>query len=196
MKWMVLVKYLCGLVVLGGVFSCSNTPTLWHPSDKITIVATDSINPDGKQIPSPVQLKIYELSARSTLDNLDFNRAFHQADTLLSDELISQEAHVLQPSASIESIIKLNKSTRFIAILASFIDIDNARWKHIYTIKPNRYYRHKISINDKSIAAGEIKEVEPTENTLDPEAVASTVEEGAETIHNVKDAQESMKGLF
>lgn len=151
--------YFIGLSALLIVISaCSTTAKVWQPYDNIDIAASDNVNPDGKGFASPIQIKIYELTSRSTFDNLDFERAYNNAQTLLSDELVSEAVITLQPNESIRHNIALNENTRFIAIIAGFINIDSTRWKHVYDVNPFGYYNHEITLNDKGIIAGIIKE--------------------------------------
>lgn len=197
------------LVILPNLVSCSTTAKVWRPYDNITISAKSSINPDGKSRPSPIQIKIYELSARSTFDNLGFDRAFYDAKTLLSDELISDAEYTVQPSQTIEHTVDLTKSARFIVILAGFIDVDNARWKHVYEVKPYGYYKHQITITEKEIVAGKVeKEAEPTNNKVEVsekeesdssitvENLEKSVDKGTESLEKANSVKGSLKGLF
>lgn len=170
MKKIILFAHI--MVLYGVLIGCSTTAKVWKPYDKIDIAASKEVNLDGKGIASPIQLKIYELSSRSTFDNLDFERAYHNAKTLLSDELISEAIITLQPNESLRHTVNLNKNTRFIAVIAGFVNIDKTRWKHIYEVNPFGYYRHELTINDKGIVAGISKEetepVQEGKNTPKP----------------------------
>jgi len=159
-----IIKYLLNICICAAIMAtcaCSTTAKVWQPYDKIDIAASDDVNPDGKGYASPIQLKVYELSSRSTFDNLDFERAYNNAQTLLSDELVSEVILTLQPNESIRHTISLSENTRFIAIIAGFIDIDSTRWKHVYDVNPFGYYNHELTLNSKGIIAGITKEDTP-----------------------------------
>lgn len=197
------------LIMLFNIAACSTTAKVWKPYDDITIEAKPSINPDGKNRPSPVQVKIYELSARSTFDNLDFDRAFYEAGTFLSDELISDAEYTIQPSETIEHTVNLTKSTRFIVILAGFIDIDNARWKHVYKVKPYGHYKHQITISEKTIIAGKVEEEteqsspetenfekDESDSSITVEDLEKGVDKGTESLEKANSVKGSLEGLF
>lgn len=203
------------LTTLLNIAACSTTAKVWKPYDDITISATSSTNPDGKNRPSPVQFKIYELSARSTFDNLGFDRAFYDAKTFLSDELISDAEYTIQPSQTIEHTVDLTKSTRFIVILAGFIDVDNARWKHVYEVKPYGHYKHQITISEKEIIAGKVEEEtendnrkptgdnetetqgkEESKSSLTVEDLEKGVDKGTESLEKANSTKDALKGLF
>lgn len=169
---------------------CSITAKVWKPYDKVTISSAKNTNPNGKGRPSPIQVKIYELASRSTLDNLDFDRAFYNAETLLSDELISTAEYTIQPGDEVQHVIKLTKLSRFVAIVAGFIDIDNARWKHIYKVKPHGHYSHFITINAKEITEGK-----PAKEHLSREDIKEAGEDIKEAGEDIKEADETRKSI-
>lgn len=178
---------LCLSVILF-ICACSTTAKIWKPYDNITITAGASVNQDANKRASPVQIKIYSLSSRSTFDNLDFDRAFYNAKTLLSDELLSEAEYTVQPSETAEHTVNLTKNTHFIAILAGFIDIDNARWKHVYKVKPHGHYNHSITINENSIIEGK--------PSITKESIEENVKKGSESIDQANQTKQSIKSLL
>lgn len=171
------IATLCALLML--VSACATTAKVWKPYDAITIAASKSVNPDSNGRASPIQIKIYELTAKSTFENLDFDRAFYQAKTLLSDQLLSEAEYTLQPGETAQHTIKLRKTAAFIAISAGFIDIDNARWRHIYKVKDHGHYKHHINIVEKAISFG--KEKEKPENIKEN---SEKIKKGKETLES------------
>ncbi|MGH1485292.1 MAG: type VI secretion system lipoprotein TssJ [Cellvibrionaceae bacterium] len=176
------------------------TAKVWKPYDEINIETAANVNPDGKNRPSPIQVKIYELSSRSTFDNLDFDRAFYSAKTLLSDQLLSEVEYTIQPGEKVEHTVQLNKKVGFIAITASFIDIDNARWKHIYEVKPHGHYNHHISISEKEIKEGKLKKSPSTKDNLKKgkdtiESGKDTIKKGQDSVDKVNETKDSIENL-
>jgi type VI secretion system protein VasD len=143
------------------VSACSTTSKIWTPYDRVAITASKDVNPDGNQRPSPVQVKIYQLSSRTTFDNLDFDQLFYQGETLLSDQLLSQSSFMLQPKESITHEVALKETAAFVAVIAAYRDVDSARWKHIYDVKPYGHYTHKLVLGPNAIIEGEIVEAKP-----------------------------------
>ena len=181
---------------------CTVTSKVWDPYDDISISALQEVNTDTRQRPSPVQIKIYELSSRSTFDNLDFDRAFYDAGTFLSDELLSEADYTLQPGQTIEHRVKLKKQAQFVAILAGFIDIDNARWKHVYPVKSRGYQSHAITLGANKIIEGKPKQSKVDRKQTDTQTdngkalTLDDVEKGTETIEKATGTAESIKGLL
>ncbi|MBX2809967.1 MAG: type VI secretion system lipoprotein TssJ [Cellvibrionaceae bacterium] len=186
------------LVLLGSmttaflfIVGCSVTSKVWEPFDKITITAASAVNLDARQLPSPVQVKIYELSSRATFDNLDFDRAFYNASTFLTGELLSDASYMLQPSETVEHTIKLNRQAGFVAIVAGFIDIDNVRWKYVYPVKSRSYQFHPVTLNLAGVVEGK-PEPEDDKKPL----MLEDVEKGTQALKKTKGAGESLKGLL
>jgi type VI secretion system protein VasD len=184
--------------------ACTTTGKLaakvWKPYANITVNASDDVNPDKSGRPSPIQVKIYELNSRSTLDNLDFDRAFYSAKTLLSDELVSQHEITLQPGESLKHKVELNKTSKFIAVTASFIDIDNARWKHIYPIKSHGHYNLHINLADKEIQStdsSKAKDKQPKqEKKSKPSISKENLQKGADNLKQANETKQSAQGLL
>lgn len=144
----ILLVAMTSAILLSG---CSAPNYVWPAYDKITLYANKNVNPDANNRPSPIQVKIYELAARTTFDNLDFHGAFVNGNTLLSDELISEEAFVIQPNETLTHKVVLDKTATHIAIIAAYRNIDEARWKHIYPIKYYGYYNHTIELTHDAL---------------------------------------------
>ncbi len=188
---MFFLMYRYSLIIFCSIFigACTVTAKVWTPYDKISITALNDVNPDGKDQPSPIQLKIYQLSSRSTFDNLDFGRAFYKADTLLSDQLLQQDELIFQPGETIKHEINLEKKVKFIAIIAGFIDIDNSRWKHIYKVKPHGHYNHYITLSDRFIG----EEKPPKEDDRPPSIKELKQEKEALQDSNLKQIEQTLE---
>jgi type VI secretion system protein VasD len=139
------------LLVILSLSGCSLAGKIWTPTDHLFFRADKNVNPDINQRPSPIQVKVYELSSRVTFDNLSFEQAFNQGDTLLGDELLSTIQFTIQPGEQNDFIIELQESVNFIAILAAYRHIDNADWKHAYEISPYSHTHHWITLTQSGI---------------------------------------------
>jgi len=188
------------VIALLNITGCSVTSRVWPPYDKVLITADKNVNPDINNRPSPVEVKIYELSSRTTFDNLDFDGLFNHPDAQLSDELLSKLVFFLQPNETLKHKIKMQKETSYIAVLAAYRDIDNIRWKHIYKVKSHGHYRHKITLSADGIVAGKVveeTEKDDKENTRERKKNKKenrqknpTEKENTKTKGNVKDKGE------
>ncbi|NOY73155.1 MAG: type VI secretion system lipoprotein TssJ [Gammaproteobacteria bacterium] len=157
-KILTLSVYFFSIVTVLNISGCAVTNHVWPPYDKISISADEDVNFDLHNRPSPVQVKVYELSSRTTFDNLDFDGLFNHEEAQLRGELLSKTVFFLQPREHLKLKIELQNKTAFIAILAAYRDIDNSKWKHVYKVKSHGHYRHTITLGSNGIIAGKVTE--------------------------------------
>lgn len=138
-------------VVLAG---CAVNRYVVTPYDDLTFFASPDLNPDDDGRASPIAVKVYQLTARTTFDNLDFDAAFSNADVVLSDELIVQSDLVLQPGGRQSLEIELDAETRFVAVTAAYRHIDRARWKLVLPVNGDWYYSHEITLTANGLRLG------------------------------------------
>lgn len=145
------LKFLVLFVVAFVVTACSMTRYVATPSDKITLKAEAEVNPDLEGRPSPISVKVYELSSRATFDALDFDKAWSNATVVLSDQLLSSAEFVLLPKQTKQHQIALRPNTTHIAIVAAYRDIDHAKWKRVYAVNSSWFYRHAVSLTANAV---------------------------------------------
>lgn len=148
--------------------ACSVTRHVVPPTERLTLIAVGDVNPDGQGRPSPVAVRVFQLSSRTTLDNLDFDGAFDNAEVLLGDELLFKEDLMLQPGETRELRFPLERDTGHVAIAAGFRQIDGARWKLVYEVNANWSGRHSVMLTETSVVAGE-PEPEPVARDDEPQ---------------------------
>ncbi|MEJ2681975.1 MAG: type VI secretion system lipoprotein TssJ [Gammaproteobacteria bacterium] len=148
-----IVAWMCCAIAWAALScGCAITAKFWPPFERQVITATTQVNPDLNKRPSPVQVKILQLSERATFDNLTYDQIFFQGHVLLSDALLSESSFVLQPNEQVKHIEALNENVAFIAVVAAYRDIEHARWKHVYTVKPYSHKTTHLKLDNDGIA--------------------------------------------
>jgi len=149
----------------------------------LTLAAAPDINPDQAGEASPLNVKTYLLSERTTFDNLGFESALDEAGVLLSDQLLSTKEYIFQPKETIQYAIKLGKETKFIAIVASYRNMDQSKWKLVVPVDSEDPEDHTINLTKESVVLANLtEEDEQEENTIDviEDKAASKVEDMAD----------------
>ncbi len=140
----------------------------------LTLAASSDINPDTRGEASPLNVKTYLLSERTTFDNLGFEAALDEADVLLSDQLLSRKEYIFQPKESIQYSIKLGKESKFIAVIAAYRDVDQSKWKLVLPVDSEDPEDQTVSLGKNSVVLAQNTEKDEQEdNTID------AVEDGA-----------------
>jgi len=148
----------------------------------LTLAASPDINPDQIGEASPLNVKTYLLSERTTFDNLGFESALDEAGVLLSDQLLSTKEYIFQPKESVQYAIKLGKETKFIAIVAAYRNVDQSRWKLVVPVDSEDPEDHAVNLTRNSVVLAQVtEEDEQEDNTIDEmeDKAADKVEEMA-----------------
>jgi len=124
---------------------------------KLILKASTDINPNPAGRASPLNVKTYLLTSRTTFDNLRFDAAFEQAKVLLDDELLSQKEYIFQPGETVKYKIKISEDTRFVAVLAAYREMDKAKWKIVLPLE-DEDQRRNVSLKKTSILLEKEKE--------------------------------------
>ena len=127
----------CAMVLVAG---CAAPPP---PAPDPTIVnlqirsaADINPNPDGR--PSPVILRIYQLKTLTAFEDADFFSLFERDLEVLGQDLLRKDEVSLKPGDTQAITLEPKDEVRFIGVMASFRDIDQAQWKTIASISPNQ----------------------------------------------------------
>ncbi|MCX4027680.1 type VI secretion system lipoprotein TssJ [Endozoicomonas sp. SM1973] len=125
-------------------------PTNETKLDLNYIVAAD-VNPDHNQRPSPVVIRLFELTTPSVFENADFFSLYQQPQQVLSGSLLNQEEHEFSPGTTVQHRLLLHPNTHFVAVLAAYRDIENANWRLVIPVKPKERNKATLLINRLSI---------------------------------------------
>lgn len=136
-------------LAIGG---CSMTRAVATPYAAIVLMAGTDVNPDAEGRASPLIVRTYELSARAAFDTLDFDRVWGNAAVVLSDQLLSSQEHVLLPGETKAHRIDLQPNAEYVAVVAAYRHIDQARWKLIYRVSPDWFQRHHVVFSSDAVA--------------------------------------------
>lgn len=138
---------LCLLTALLALLcACAATRGLHGAHVDVRLSATAEVNPDIEGRPSPIAVKLYELSRRAEFDSLDFEAAFTRSEALLGDTLLSASEHILLPGQTLERRIELHPATAHVAVVAAYRAIDEAHWKLVYPVNSNWFQSRKVSL--------------------------------------------------
>lgn len=130
---------------------CSLMPGSKETSVEGKITATPTLNADVRSRPSPVVMRVYELAARNAFDTADFVSLYERDKETLAADLVSREEIVLQPGETRDWKKKLAPTTRFIAVVAAYREIERANWRAVQPVKPAAVNKLSIRAEDLTI---------------------------------------------
>jgi type VI secretion system protein VasD len=97
-------------------------------------VAVDSsvdLNPDADGRPSPVVVRIYQLSSATDFLSAEFSAVYRNDAGILGKTLISKQEFVAIPGEHDTMQWDVASETRALGVLVAFRDIDHAHWRLI-----------------------------------------------------------------
>ena len=143
-----LILFLLSSILL--VSSCATVNNIVPPSTDLRINVAKNVNPDITGRPSPVVMKVFELSSRTIFDTQDFFTLYDEPESILGPDLLKKDELELQPDSKQKHSMKLNKNTRYIGLIVAYRDIDKARWRSVIEVDPTGY--DGINVNVEAIA--------------------------------------------
>jgi type VI secretion system protein VasD len=123
-------------VAIPYVAGCSSAPKPTVISGSVQ--ASTGLNPSVSQRPSPLLVRVYELKSAAAFSAADF-MSLHQSDqTALGADLVAKEEMMLQPGETRPYEKRLADQTRFVGVFAAYRNLEQATWRAISPVQPNR----------------------------------------------------------
>lgn len=142
--------YLLSFSLLFLVMGCTTMNKIVPPSTDLIINVSKNVNPDTSERPSPVVMKIFELSSRTIFDTQDFFSLYDTPEKILGPDLLKKDELELQPDSVQQYKMSLNRNTRYVGVVVAYRNIDQARWRAVIEVDPTGY--DDINVNVEAIA--------------------------------------------
>ncbi|WP_394144953.1 type VI secretion system lipoprotein TssJ [Vibrio atypicus] len=144
-------KIILSSILTLSLAACSVANMVVDPFSKLKFEVAENINPDINGRPSPVVVKVFELSSRTLFDNQDFFALFDDADSVLGPDLISKTEFDFEPNSKYEHSLSLSPGVRYAGVLVAYRDIDTASWREVVEIDPTNYEVFNIHVGKLSV---------------------------------------------
>lgn len=95
-------------------------------------------NPDINGRPSPLILKVIEVKNQEVFSGLPYFDLNENVSQSLGIDYISHEELVLLPGEDKQLKYKVRNSTKFIAFIGEFRDIENSEWRYVFPVKEGK----------------------------------------------------------
>ena len=135
----------------GGVLNLETNVT-------IDLKVESDINPDERQTPSPLYVRLYQLKDKKLFERADFIQLYDQDEaTLGADFISSQKLKLLQPGQSRKEKLVLEEETKFIGFYAEFFQYKDSAYKFVVPVTSDNVIRNLVRVN---ISGNKMKLVE------------------------------------
>ncbi|MPY26914.1 type VI secretion system lipoprotein TssJ [Shewanella psychropiezotolerans] len=94
-----------------------------------------NINPNIERKPSPVEIRVYQLSDNQAFSQANFMQIFHgDQGVLKANLLVVRRLASVMPGEQRKEVIPLSSETKFIGVIAGFSNYREAKNKVIYKV--------------------------------------------------------------
>ncbi|AIY41494.1 putative lipoprotein [Collimonas arenae] len=98
--------------------------------------ARDSLNPDEKQKPLSVVVRVYQLKDRKAFDTATYNDLLKNDKTVLAQDLLDSHGLVLNPGGAASLSQSMQADTQYVAVAVFFRDATiDANWRRVVAKK-------------------------------------------------------------
>ena len=105
---------------------------------ELLVVASPLLNPDANGRPSPVVVRLYELSAATSFNSSDFFQIYEQAENTLGADLLGTEELIIEPGDVRTVARSLKPETEALGMIVAYRFIGSAEWRAVVAVEPNQ----------------------------------------------------------
>ncbi len=118
----------------------------------LNLYASEDVNPDADNRPSPVVVKVFKLTDSRRFKRADFLSLYESAESRLGDNLLGTVTlKELAPGETRQEVIKLPDDTQFIGIIAEFSQYNSAKPTLALAIKPHNKNTFHVHLTEAAV---------------------------------------------
>ena len=129
-------------------------PPAAPPPTLVTLILEGSaaLNPDARDRPSPLQVRVYELSSRAAFDRTDFNTLYATDTDALGATLLDKQEFVLDPGGKVRKQWSPPDGTKYLGVLAAFRSLERSIWRQAVAIHAHEMQEIFVRLEARSLA--------------------------------------------
>lgn len=106
-----------------------------------------NINPDENRRPSPVFVRLYELTSPTAFNKADFIDLYERDEEMIGGDLIKKQVlRPLAPGEIREERMVLQPGTTHVALYAEFSQYRDAKYKVVFAVTENNVFKNQATI--------------------------------------------------
>ncbi|WP_248730573.1 type VI secretion system lipoprotein TssJ [Pseudomonas sp. MWU13-2517] len=140
---------LCLFSLLAGCTAVSPLSTLTKLD--VVLTATEQVNPDLHDRPSPVVVHLVELRHAVAFENADFFSLYNHAEQVLPKDWVSSEEVELRPGDRLALKLRVGSESRFVGVLAAYRDLPQVQWRLLVPVAPRQLTRADLVLDKAGI---------------------------------------------
>lgn len=117
-------------------------------SIKAKVKASPGLNPDLNDRPSSVVVRLYELTSLGAFEKADYFSLDANDEQLLSTDLQDREEFIIGPGDERTIEREVKPETRYMAVVAAYRQIQDARWRSTIALEENEENELVITLDN------------------------------------------------
>lgn len=117
----------------------------------VVLTATEHVNPDLHDRPSPVVVQLIELRHAVAFENADFFSLYSDAEQVLQKDWVSSEEIELRPGDRLALKLSVRPESRFVGVLAAYRDLPHVQWRLLLPVTPRQLTRADLVLDKAGI---------------------------------------------
>ena len=143
--------FIVSLVVAAlALTACASKPIV--SQIQLSVLASTDVNPDARNRPSPITVRVYALKSAATFEAADFFSLFEKDASILGADMVQREELLLRPGDSKPLEMKLSPEAKALAVFAAYRDLDRARWRAVRVIEVGKAAKLQIKVAARQIS--------------------------------------------
>ncbi len=156
------------VIAVLGASGCSVPPRKELPVPvEISIAASESLNPTAQGRPSPVLLRVYELSGNTFFQSADFFTLL-EGEGARHEEVLETHEFMLMPGEVRVLRRRTGLDTRFLGVTAGYRDVQGSVWRSVVAVsapylagllwssQTSPQQRYRVVVGEKNIVIKEV----------------------------------------
>lgn len=113
---------------------------------QVTFTASPLINPDLDGRPSPVVVRLYQLSAPEAFQEADFMGLYEKDEKTLGKSLLGKAEIILEPGGIKGIATAVNPDAAFIGVVVGFRRFEEAKWRALFPLQGDKRTRLRATL--------------------------------------------------
>ncbi len=154
MKLFTWLKPITLILTVTAVTACTSLNTKvggWFKLDTdlvLTLNADADINPDDKKRPSPLFVRMYELKSTKQFAKANFIDIYERDTEVLGADMVAKQMlKRLKPGDHRKDSFVLKPETRYVGLLAEFLQYKDAKFKVIIPVAPTNVFASTADVH-------------------------------------------------
>ena len=151
MAWRPIIGAL-GVGVVFFLTGCGTAPKATPTKLNVSVAVSSNANPDLRNRPSPVVVRVYELRTPAAFDAADFFALFDKDRETLAADLQARDEFTLQPGETKSIARDAKPDARHIAVFAAFRDLERATWRGTVPLVAGKPNNVRVIVEGRTIS--------------------------------------------